>query len=179
MAKLAAVYANSVYELALEQGQVDALLPQAEFMKTVLLDADCSRVLMHPHISDEEKLEFFGKLFEGKVHEFLIGLMHVAIRKNREIFLIPALASLIDLINRYLKQTSAEVYVAAPLEELQLEKLRRFLSSKLGKTVEVNMNIDESLIGGPFIKVDGYYIDQSVKTRLRNMAARMKEGGSV
>ena len=176
MAKLDVLYATSVFELAMQSGHVDEISAQVRLMHGVLTDSDCKKILTHPHISNTEKLEFFMSVFGGKIHEYLIGLLHVAVTKNRETYMIPALAALINMINRYHKKTSAMVVTASKLEPAQIEKIKKVLSKKLDKSVDVTVDIDETLIGGPFIRVDGYYIDQTVKKRLRDMAARMKEG---
>ena len=176
MAKLDVLYATSVFELAMQSGHVDEIADQVEFMRGIISDSDCRKILVHPHISDTEKLEFFMGIFGGKIHEYLIGLLHVAVRKNRETYMIPALTALINMINRYRKKTTAIVLTASKLEFAQIEEIKNVLSKQLEKSVDVTVDIDESLIGGPFIRVDGYYIDQTVKKRLRDMAARMKEG---
>ena len=179
MAKLDVLYATSVFELALQGGHVDEIYGQAELMHNTLSDSDCKKLLVHPHIANSEKLDFFGKIFGGKLHSYLMGLLHVAVAKNREAFVLPALAALIDMINRHNKKTTAVVLSPSKLEQKQIDELKSVLSKKLEKTVEIEVDVDESLIGGPFIRVDGYYIDQSVKKRLRDMAAGMKEGCSV
>ena len=176
MAKLDVLYATSVFELALQSGQVDEISDHAELMLGVLKDSDCKKILLHPHISNAEKLEFFSGVFKGKLHEYLLGLLHVAVKKNREAFMIPALKALSDIIKRHQKKTTAIVLTATKLQKKQIDDIKKVLSKKLEKSVEVTVDVDESLIGGPFIKVDGYYIDQTVKKRLRDMAARMKEG---
>ena len=176
MAKLDVLYATSVFELALQSGQVDEISEQAELMLSTLKDSDCKKILTHPHISNAEKLDFFGNIFGGKLHEYLMGLLHVAVVKNRETFVIPALNALLDIIKRHQKKTTAIVLTAAKLQKKQIDEIKKVLSLKLEKSVEVTVDVDESLIGGPFIRVDGYYIDQTVKKRLRDMAARMKEG---
>ena len=176
MAKLDVLYATSVFELAMQSGHVDEILEQTELMHGVLTDSDCKKILVHPHISNAEKLEFFGNIFGGKIHEYLIGLLHVAVTKSREAYMIPALAALINMIHRHQKKTTAILLTATEPEQGQIDRLKYVLSQKLEKSVEITVDIDASPIGGPFIRVDGYYIDQTVKKRLHDMAARMKEG---
>ena len=176
MAKLDALYATSVFELALGSGQVDKIADHTELMLGALEDSDCKKILLHPHISNAEKIEFFNGVFKGKLHEYLFGLLHVAIAKNREAFMIPALKALVGLISRHQKKTTAIVLTATKLQKKQIDEIKKVLSKRLDKSVEVTVDVDETLIGGPFIRVDGYYIDQTVKKRLHDMAARMKEG---
>ena len=64
------------------------------------------------------------------------------------------------------KTVTAEVYSAVPLSEDQKQKLCNKLKKITKKTVVLDCKIDETLIGGVTVKVDGTIIDGSVKRRL-------------
>ena len=81
---------------------------------------------------------------------------------------------------RRFKGGTVEAYTAlAELADQQIRALEEMLSRKLGKQVKVNPRVDPSLIGGMYIQVDGYFIDRTVKSRLRDLSASMKEGCSL
>ena len=61
MEKLSALYASSLFDLALEGGLVDDYLEQAILLREALQDSECRRALLHPHISAAEKRTFFQK----------------------------------------------------------------------------------------------------------------------
>ena len=179
MERLSLLYASALFDLALEQDAFDVFLEQASYIHSCLNTPECRKVLAHPHISDAEKHEFFRKSFEGHIHEDLLGFLFLTADKNREAFLVPALAALIDMIKRHNRIVTAKVLAAAPLDDTQTEELKTMLSEKLHKTIELSLKIDPSVIGGPYIFVDGYYIDWTVKKRLRDLTFRMKEGCSA
>ena len=179
MERLSALYASALYKIALEKNAVDDFLAQAEFLRDVLKEPDCHRVLVHPQISANEKREFFKKTVGEHIHEDFLGFLYLVVDKNREAFLIPALEALISIIKRHNKIVTAKVMSAAAYDNEQAEELRAMLSKKLGKHVELSMKVDPALIGGPYIFVDGYYIDWTVKKRLRDLTVSMKEGCSA
>jgi F-type H+-transporting ATPase subunit delta len=179
MERLSNLYASALFELAMERGAVNEFLDQAITLRDTLKDAECIRVLVHPHITAAEKQEFFTKAFAGHIHEDLLGFLFLVTEKNREIFLIPALTALIGLIERYNNKVTAKVFFASAPEEGHLAEMKELLSRKLKKTVEISLKVDPSVIGGPYIYVDGYYIDWTVKTRLRDLTIHMKEGCSA
>jgi F-type H+-transporting ATPase subunit delta len=109
----------------------------------------------------------------------LLGFLFLVTDKNREAFLMPALTALIETIARYKNNVTAKVISASPIDDKQTALLKKVLSGKLGKNVDISLKIDQSVIGGPYIYVDGYYIDWTVKKRLRDLAIHMKEGCSV
>jgi len=176
MAELSALYANALFKLALEGGATDEIYGQAVYINGIFKDAECRKILVHPHISNMAKREFFSNVFEGRVHEDLFALLRLVIDKNREQFFIPAIRALIGLIERHQRKTTATVVSAAGLSAAQVASLKKILSEKLNKAVEISFKLDPSVIGGPFINVDGYYIDRTIKRKLLDLAANMKVG---
>ena len=179
MERLSVIYATALFDLALQHDAVDVFLSQAIFLRDSLNDDECQRVLNHPQISAAEKHDIFEKTFAGQIHDDLLGFLYLVADKNREAQLIPALTALIGIIERHNRKVTARVLSAAPYDKNQAESLREILSKKLDKFVELDMKVDPSVIGGPYIFVDGYYIDWTVKKRLRDLTIHMKEGCSA
>ena len=175
MERLSVIYASALFDLALQQDSVDDFLEQAVFLRDTLSEEDCQRMLVHPQIPAAEKHDFFRKAFEGKIHENLLGFLYLVADKNRETSLISALDALIGNIEKHNKIVTATVLSAAPYEDKQAESLRDMLSKKLKKQVKLKLKVDPSVIGGPYIFVDGYYIDWTVKKRMRDLSASLKE----
>ena len=167
MAKLGALYAAALYDLAFENGATAEFLEQAVFMRDILLDAEFMRILTHPKITAFEKHEFLRSALSGHVREEILGLLRLAVDKRREAFLVPAFNALISLIERLMKKTTAEVVSAEALDSEQTDSLKNLLSKKLDKSVELSHKLDPSVIGGPYVYVDGFYIDMTIKGRLR------------
>jgi F-type H+-transporting ATPase subunit delta len=176
MERLNVLYASALFDLAVQKGLADEFLNQATLIRDSLQDAECQRVLVHPHVPAAAKQEFFTKVFTGHINKDLFGFLFLVTEKNREAFLLPALSALIGLIERYKGKVESKVYFASAIGEAQLEKMKKVLSKRLNKSVDITLKVDPTVIGGPYIFVDGYYIDWTVKTRLRDLTAYMKEG---
>ncbi|MCL2391420.1 MAG: ATP synthase F1 subunit delta [Oscillospiraceae bacterium] len=179
MERLSVLYASALFDLAKGHNKLDEFFEQAVYLRNALQDEQCQRILVHPHITAAQKHELFKKAFSGHVHEDLLGLMFLTADKNREAFLLPALDCLIELIRRHKGIITAEVSSAVAFDEQQAETLKRVLSEQLHKSVELELKVDSSLIGGPYIFVDGYYIDWTIKKKLRDLTVYMKEGCSA
>jgi len=175
MERLSVLYASALFDLAKQQDACDDFLDQALFLHEALTDEDCRRVVTHPQISEAEKRDFFNKAFAGHINRDLLSFLYLVVEKNREAYLVPALSALIGMIKRYNGKVTANVSFAAPPEESQLAEIKRILSGKLGKNVDISIKVDPALIGGPFIFVDGFYIDWTVKTRLNDLTVAIKE----
>jgi len=179
MEDLSVVYAKALFELAIERKAVDEYLDQAVLVCDALQGEECRRFLMHPHIPASEKCEFLRKAFSGNISEDMMGLLFLAVDKNREAWILPALTAFIGIISRYNKRVTARVTSATSLNDNQVLALVEMLSKKLGKQVEVSLNVEPGVIGGPYIDVDGHYVDSTIKKRLHDLTNQMKEGCRV
>ena len=175
MAELNARYATALFQLAEESGQLDVLLEQSQFLCETFKGEDGAlRILTHPLISADEKNAFVDEVYGAVIHPYLLGFMKLAIAKNREAFILSALKRLIKLIKRRKNYTSARVVSAVPLSDEQKHKLSAALSAKLGKKVDITVIVDPSQIAGISIHVEGYFLDRTVKTMLKNMKESLK-----
>ena len=174
MADLSNRYANALFELSKESGLTNEYLEQAVFLQDALKDADCQHVITHPHISTAEKHTFFTEAFGWKIHDDLMGFLRLVVDKSREAFLMPVLASLIDMIKTEQRKTTAKVISAAALDDVQVKTLAALLSRKLNKIVDVSVNVDPSVIGGLYVQVDGFFIDRTLKNSIKDMKHSLK-----
>lgn len=78
--------------------------------------------------------------------------------------------------------TQGVVYSVVPLEVKEIERLETHTAELLKKPVSLKNEIDERLIGGFVISVDGKLIDASIKKKIEDMSLRIKantEGGNL
>jgi F-type H+-transporting ATPase subunit delta len=71
---------------------------------------------------------------------------------------------------------SAEVISARELPESERSELRSRLEKLTGKTVNLNFNIDQEIIGGVVTRIGSTVYDGSVKTRLENLREQLISG---
>jgi len=169
MADLQTRYAKALFELAIERGLTADYKEQAVFISSAMSDPEAKRIITHPRIPMKEKFAFLDGAFSGHVHDDLLGFMRLTVTKNREEFLAPAMDNLVEMIRRHQNYTTAKIVSAMPLTDEQILRLRRALMRKLGKQVEIETNIDTSLIGGFRLHVDGHIFDRSLKQMLKEM----------
>jgi len=179
MERLSVIYASALFDIALQHDAVDEFLSQSLFLLDYISDEDFYRVLIHPQIPAARKHEMFRTAFAQHINEDLLGFLYLVADKNREANLVPALEVLVGFFQRHKRIVTAKVLSASAYDDKQAESLRDILSSKLDKHVELDMKVDPTLIGGPYIYVDGYYIDWTVKKRLHDLTIHMKEGCSA
>ena len=176
MERLNALYASALFELALERDNIDESISEAVFLRDVLKDTDIMRILLHPQIPRNEKHKLITDAFAGNIREDLLSFLNLAIEKNRQAFIISILDVYIEMIEKHNNIVTAKVISAIELDDKQTTELRDILSEKLHKDVRLSVNVDPSVVAGPYIYVDGYYLDWTFKTHLRELTVYMKEG---
>ena len=176
MSDLSTRYARALFELAIERGIAQDYMEQAGFISYIFKEADCVYMLAHPHISEADKLTFLNNSFAGQVYDDLLGFMHLAVKKNREKFIIPAMDCLVDMLRRHQNYIAAKVVSATPLTPQQERQLREKLARKLGKNVELSVEVDPDVIGGFRVHVDGIIFDKTVRRMLKDMTEITKKG---
>ena len=176
MAQLSKRYATAIYDLSMERDMLNENLNQALFMREVLEDEACKSIITHPRITAAEKRSFFDEVFLKHISTDLLGFLHLAVTKNREAFIVPALTAFIDMAHDHLQKTTAQVISAVPLRDEQVSALTALLSRKISKQVTLEQKVDPAIIGGLYIQVDGYFVDRTIRTRLQDIKLSLSEG---
>jgi len=73
----------------------------------------------------------------------------------------------------------ASLVSANELSVETVEKIRATLSKMTGKDIVLDVNVDQSLIGGVVSRIGDLVLDGSIKTQLLNMRESLKRGESV
>jgi F-type H+-transporting ATPase subunit delta len=176
MERLSALYATALFELAKERNDMDDSLSQAIYVRDIFESTDVLRLLLHPQIPRNEKHDLLINAFSGNINDDLLGLLRLILDKNRQAFMISILTAYIEMVESYKNIVTAKVISATELDDNQKTELQEILTEKLNKEVRLLVNVDPDVIAGPYIYVDGYYLDWTLKTRMRELVVYMKEG---
>ena len=176
MERLNALYATALFELAIERNNIDESLKQSVFLRDSLRDSGIMRLLLHPQVPRNDKQKLIKDALSGNIDDDLLGFLQLAIDKNRQAFILSILDTYIDMIEKHKNIVTAKVISATELDNNQATELRDILSKQLQKQIRLLVEVDPSVVAGPYIYVDGYYLDWTFKTRLRELTVHMKEG---
>ncbi len=174
---IAKPYAAALYELAAGEGkvaEVEAGLGGLARLSTE--SADFKRFLRSPVIASDDKARAMDKVLADAKAAPLVANFVRAVAKNGRLFALPAMIERFSALAAAARgEVTAEVTSATPLSAAQVSALGAALKQKIGKTVNLNQHVDESLIGGLVVKVGSQMIDSSLKTKLEAMKIAMKE----
>ena len=178
-AAIAGRYATAVFELAREAGALAALEADVDALRAALAESsDLRELIASPVYSRDDQGAAVGALAAkmGLSASLANGLQLMSAK--RRLFALPQLlVALADAIAEEKGEVTAEVIAASALSKAQADKLAATLQSQTGKSVKLNIAVDESLIGGMIVKLGSRMIDTSVKAKLASLQNAMKEVG--
>lgn len=177
---IAARYATAVFELAAEDKKdLTALESNLDDLTAALKSsAELRDLISSPLYSRETQQDAItaiaSKMGLSPVMKNTLALM----ASKRRLFALPQLVSeLRARIAEHKGEVTADVVSAQPLSKEQRAQLAATLKSSVGKDVNINATVDESLIGGLIVQVGSKMIDSSIRSKLASLQNAMKEVG--
>ena len=174
-AKIARRYAKAFVELSTTAGQVEADGAKLQSFVALWGSHDGIReVLRSPIVSLEEKHAVLAKVSEalgiqGLVRNFLRVLL-----ENGRLQEIPEIGQAVArLRDEAAGRLRATVSSAAPMSDDELQRIQRALEKLTSRSVTVEAEVDESLIGGVVTRIGNTVLDGSVRTQLAKMHERL------
>ncbi len=166
-------YAAALFELALEENKTDEYMKELSGIKVLLEEnSEYLDFLGSPAIPLAERLDAIEAAFSENCAEYVVSFLKLLCENGRIRFLTGAIEEFARLCMVYSNKTSALVYSAVSLSDEQKNGVELKLEKLTGKAVEAVYIIDESLIGGLKIEIEGKTYDGSIKHRLLDV----KEG---
>jgi F-type H+-transporting ATPase subunit delta len=172
-------YATAVFDLAKESGALAALEADVDQMESALNDSSELRAVLTSPVHSREDMgkaitALADKMSLSQNTRGVLGMM----AQNRRLFALPQLfAALRSMIADEKGEVTAHVTSATVLTKAQADALASTLKARIGKTVKLNVAVDEKLIGGLIVKVGSKMIDTSIRSKLAALQNTMKEVG--
>ncbi|MCD7863652.1 MAG: F0F1 ATP synthase subunit delta [Lachnospiraceae bacterium] len=176
MAKLISkTYGDALFDLAVEEQQLDELWQESDLiLKALSENPDFLRLLNHPKITAEEKLQSVAEVFKGRVSDTMTGFLLLVVSKERYNELSAILTYFIDRVKEAKKIGVAYVTTAAALDEAGQEKAeKRLLETTSYEKMEMHYTVDESLIGGMVIRIGDRVVDSSIQTKIEDLKRQL------
>jgi F-type H+-transporting ATPase subunit delta len=172
MAKLISkTYGDALFELAVEENKVDDLLDEIGQLQKVLQEnVDFGRLMTHPKINKDEKIQVVTDVFKGRISDELLGFLTIIISKDRYQEIDGILEYFLTEVKKYKGIGVATVTTAVPLREEQCKKVeQRLLDTTDFKSMEIHYKQDAALIGGMVIRIGDRVVDSSISTKLNEL----------
>jgi F-type H+-transporting ATPase subunit delta len=176
---MAGRYANALFQLALEQRNIDAVTADLDRFDALLSEsADLDRLVRSPVFSAEAQRRALSAVLAKAGIGGLAAKFLLLVAANRRLFALRDMLRIFHtLVARHKGEVTAEVTVAEKLNDKYLDALKSALKGVTGKDVDLAVKIDPAIIGGLIVKVGSRMVDTSLKTKLNAIKHAMKEVG--
>ncbi len=162
-------YATALFRLD-PQGKYDEMfsaLAEAFRASSVLMQA-----IMDPMIPAALKLNALGKSLEGSLPEFFAKFLGLLAEKRRLDYLPAILDDYLLQRARKNQQIYGSIVSSIPLTTEQLKRIETEIGNRYSKNCTLSPSVDESLIGGFMVLVEGTVYDSSVRSQLEGIRNR-------
>lgn len=152
-------------------GNLDAVEDEVfRFARIVEKESELALTLSNSTLDKAQKVGIIEKLLEGQAKPETISLVIRAVTAPRALPLLRSLEQLTEAAAERHNSRVATVTSATALSAAQVERLAAVLSRQYDAHVQVQVQVDPSLVGGLVVSLAGEVIDGSVIRKLDTAA---------
>jgi F-type H+-transporting ATPase subunit delta len=169
-------YAEAAFEVAMRDGTVEAWRAELDAAAAIAADDTVGRMLANPAVPLETRTEMAESIFGAVVGRPVLNLVGLMLRRGRIEQLPRVAAEFRRLDNARQGITLATATSAAPLGPDEIRALTERMEQFTGGRVELDLQVDPSLLGGLVVRVGDRLIDGSVRGRLERLRNQLVSG---
>jgi len=176
---IARPYARAVFQIASRAGQLEPWSDALHAAAGVVADPAARAYLARPTLKASERAAFLASVLAGTAVGGVVSSTHgrnllALLSENGRLAALPEIAAQFDKFKADAENTVAvKLQAASDVDAQQIERITAALRNKLGRTVELAVEVNPNLVGGAIVRADDRVIDGSVKSRLQRLAAAL------
>jgi F-type H+-transporting ATPase subunit delta len=170
----ARVYARALMDIGEETGELGRVYDDLMgLVKLYREDREFRAFFTSPRVDPGEKYRVLKLALKDMVCRPILGLLHVMIRKGRELLL----DNIADQFERFRDLAEGNVHIhlrsARAVEDEFREELRTLAKEDYGKNAVLHETVDPALIGGMIVRVGDHVVDGSIRRKLEKLRKNM------
>ena len=170
MTEIGKEYGEALFLLAYETGKQKECAHALETVKAVFAkEPQYAEILSSPTIPLKERLAVVETAFSAVLPEQVLSFLMLLCEKGRLSFFDRAVQEYHALLAASERVFEAKVTSAVPLVEEEKEKLIATLEKTYKGCVRAKYFVDETILGGLIVEVDGKTMDGSLRHRLHRV----------
>jgi len=172
-------YARAIFDIAQAGGELDAWASALACVAAVIEQPEARAYLARPGLTDADRARYVSSLCVGVTGaekltsaegENLLALLS----ENDRLSACPEIARQFEQLKALAeRKIKVKITSATPVEPGLAATLGSSLQRRLGRDVELALEVDPALIGGAVIEAEDKVIDASVRSRLQRLADRL------
>ncbi len=173
----AARYAKALFDVAVkEAGATEIERDLAGIVDAVSQHAEFRRLMTSPAVPSRARVDVMRALAEQSGARAPVGKLLAMLAERGRLELLP---HLLDIYRQRLLAhghvVRASVTAATPLASNKVQALAQSLEGLAGKHVQLDLDVDPTLIGGVVARIGSTVYDGSIRTQLQRMKQQLVE----
>lgn len=166
---IARPYAEAVFELAKDRGELEQWEQTLSLMARIASDEGMERLLSDPRVPQERQAKVFREVAGDQLGKEADRFLETLFANDR----LTYLPDIYEIFRELRREAEGEVHAvvtsAVPLSEAQQATVISRLKERFGQEVTLETKVDESLLGGMVIRAGDLVIDGSVRGGLEQL----------
>ncbi len=174
MNRVAKRYTKALFELAQEHGILEKIEADMERLNRLIGESDDFRsFLSNPLISESAKQKIVREILADHVETLTFQFLELLAEKRRISILPAVIEQFREMLLAYRHVLEGELISAVPLEQKQIETIKKHLENMLGQTVVLQTKVQPEIIGGFVVRIQDMVIDNSIRLQLNKLREKL------
>jgi F-type H+-transporting ATPase subunit delta len=169
MEEIARVYAEALFDVAKEKGELDRIEEElGQFAEVLDAEHDMQVFLFSPYFSSTEKREGLEKAVSGADPEF-VNFLELLLEKHRMPLIFRIRRKFEELYKEEKRRLDVTLTSAIELEPEIIKKVEAQIEKQTDRSVELRTVVDQDIVGGLVLQVGNMVLDASIRNRLEKL----------
>lgn len=161
-------YAQAIFELALENEQIEQWDQDLRLAADVLGDDDFGLFLKHAEVPLERKIAAIAAVL-ADAHPLVRNLVALLVTRGGVDAMRSVQEAYSHLLDDRLGRQRVTLTTAVPLTDAELERIANFVARLVGREVILSTQVDAAILGGLIIQIGDRLLDGSAGSALERM----------
>jgi ATP synthase F1 delta subunit len=174
--EIAAVYAQALLEVGIEQGRLDALHEQlGQLADEIDAHRNLQVFFFSPYFSTHEKRDGLARLLTD-ADPLLTNFLALLIEKHRMPLIFRIRRDFDQRWEEHNRMLAVSVTSAIALDEATVAHIGDRISERTGRRVALTSVVDPDIVGGIVLRVGNSILDASIRNRLEQLRKQVARG---
>lgn len=166
-------YAQAVFELASDEGDLAGWRAELEDVASVFVDSDVATVFADGRIPLADRYALVERALDAR--PAVLNLAKLLVQKGRTGEAREVAGIFGEMVDEAEGVAHARIMTAVELTPAQVGEVEQTLSRSFNKRIVGHATVDPGLLGGIVLRIGDRLIDGSVRTRLKSLRRELKE----
>lgn len=166
-------YAKALFKSAKEQNMLDNYFDMLKNLNLVVNDESVKNILSNDSFDNKYKASLLSEILKENSDENFLRFVNLLAENNR----LSVVTEIVGLYDNFLQEEkslkTAKIDTAYELSNEQLELIKKALEKRFNKKIELEQNLDSTLLAGAVVKIDDLVIDGSIREQLRKLGSQL------